>query len=335
MNLAFIPVRGGSKSIPLKNIKIINGWPLVYWTARAANDSANIDKVVVATDSMDIKRVTLSFGLPKISVYDRKPENATDAAGTESVMLEYIAAAKLAPGVNFILIQATSPLLSAKMIDDMFVCWNKSRADSALSCVRTKRFYWSENGTPLNYDFRARPRRQKFTGWMMENGACYINSVANILRDKCRLSGRVYVYEMPEETAVEIDEPSDWSVVEKLLSKANPAPIPTDKTFCFDIDGVLGEKADAEDLEGDYWQNTPNKEIIAICNRLYDAGDKIVLHTARGSGSGQDWQDITKMQLADWGVKYHTLYFGKPAADFYVDDRAMTLEMLKGLLKRS
>jgi N-acylneuraminate cytidylyltransferase len=246
-------------------------------------------------------------------------------------MLEYIDAANPAPEDNLVLIQATSPLLSAKMIDDMFASWKKSGADSALSCVRTKRFYWSENGAPLNYDFRARPRRQEFAGWLMENGACYINSAANILRDKCRLSGRVYVHEMPEETAVEIDEQSDWIVAEKLLRAANPEPISMGKTFCFDVDGVLGEKADAKDMDGDYSKNTPNGEIITLCNRLYEAGNKIILHTARGSGTGYDWRGVTERQLADWGVKYHALHFGKPAADFYVDDRAMTLEMLKEL----
>ena len=51
MNIAFIPVRGGSKSIPLKNIKILAGHPLVYWTATAANNAKCIDKVVIATDN--------------------------------------------------------------------------------------------------------------------------------------------------------------------------------------------------------------------------------------------------------------------------------------------
>jgi N-acylneuraminate cytidylyltransferase len=333
MNIAFIPVRGGSKSIPLKNIKIINGHPLVWWTARAANDAARIDRVVVATDSDAIRAAVRGFDLPKVELYDRRPENATDTASTESVMLEYIDAAGPDPDDNFILIQATSPLLSAAMIDDMFAGWEKSGADSALSCVRNKRFYWNEDGTPINYDFRARPRRQDFAGWLMENGACYINPVGNILRDECRLSGRVYAHEMPDETAVEIDEPSDWLVVEKLLRAANPAPAPTGKTFCFDIDGVLGEKSDAKDLGGDYAKNTPNPEIIAIANRLRDAGNKIVVHTARGSGTGTDWRAATEKQLADWGVKYDSLHFGKPAADFYVDDRAITLDMLRGYSK--
>ena len=57
MNIAFIPVRAGSKSIPLKNIKELNGKPLVYWVAKAACGADCIDKVVVATDSDKIKEV--------------------------------------------------------------------------------------------------------------------------------------------------------------------------------------------------------------------------------------------------------------------------------------
>ena len=90
MNIAFIPVRGGSKSIPLKNIKLLNSKPLVYWTAKAANEAKNIDKVIIATDSEDIKNVVLTFGFDKLEVYDREPSNAQDTSSTESVMLEYI-----------------------------------------------------------------------------------------------------------------------------------------------------------------------------------------------------------------------------------------------------
>ena len=80
MNLAFIPVRGGSKSIPLKNIKILNGKPLVYWTAKAANEAECIDKVIIATDSSEIKETVLGFEFTKLEVYDRNPENAEDTS---------------------------------------------------------------------------------------------------------------------------------------------------------------------------------------------------------------------------------------------------------------
>jgi len=220
MNIAFIPVRGGSKSIPLKNIKVINGKPLVYWTMKSACESENIDKVIIATDSEKIKKTVLSFGFSKVEVYDRNPENAQDTSSTESVMLEYINYAQLNDDDLFILIQATSPLLQAKHIDGMFEKLRASGADSIFSGVREKQFHWieTENGVkPVNYDPKNRPRRQDFQGLIAENGACYINSVGNIKHDNCRLSGKIETYELPPETAYEIDEKHDWIIAENLL----------------------------------------------------------------------------------------------------------------------
>lgn len=220
MNIAFIPVRGGSKSIPLKNIKLLNGKPLVYWTAKAAQEAKCVDKLVIATDSQEIKDTVLSFGFSKLEVYDRNPENAQDTSSTESVMLEYLEGVNI--DGNFILIQATSPLLKSEHIDGMFETLQNSDADSIFSGVREKQFHWIEglNGVePINYDYRNRPRRQDFQGIIAENGACYINSVRNILRDKCRLSGKIIAYELPPETAYEIDEEADWIIVENLIKK--------------------------------------------------------------------------------------------------------------------
>ena len=219
-NIAFIPVRGGSKSIPLKNIKMLAGKPLVYWTAKAANDANCVDKVIIATDSEEIKVTVKNYNdLKKVEIYNRKPENATDTASTESVMLEYIEEAKLDKKDKFFLIQATSPLLKSKHIDEMYEKYLKDGADSALSCVINKRFYWTKDGKSINYDYKNRPRRQDFEGYYMENGACYINTVENILNSKNRLSGKISVYEMPEYTAVEIDEPDDFLLIERLMEK--------------------------------------------------------------------------------------------------------------------
>ena len=222
MNIAFIPVRGGSKSIPFKNIKLINGKPLVYWTTAAACEAKFVDKVIIATDSKEIKDIVLSFGFDKLEVYDRDSRNAQDTSSTESVMLEYIEKAKLEPHDNFILIQATSPLLKSKHIDEMIKTLKESYADSIFSAVREKQFHWIETKDgvrPINYDYKNRPRRQDFQGILAENGACYINTVGNVLRDKCRLSGEILIYEMPAETAYEIDEESDWLIIEELMKK--------------------------------------------------------------------------------------------------------------------
>lgn len=222
MNIAFIPVRGGSKSIPLKNIKILNGKPLVYWTVKSANEAKCIDKVIVATDSEEIKQAVLSFGFNKVEIYDRNPENAQDTSSTESVMLEYLEKANYKNDDKFFLIQATSPMLKSEYIDEMFKALENSDADSIFSGVREKQFHWieTENGVkPINYDYKNRPRRQEFQGIIAENGACYINSVGSILKEKCRISGKIITYEMPAQTAYEIDEESDWLIVEELMKK--------------------------------------------------------------------------------------------------------------------
>ena len=224
MNTAFIPVRGGSKSIPLKNIKLLNGKPLVYWTAYAAQNAECIDEIIIATDSDEIKSTVLNFGFSKLKVYDRNKENAADTSSTEDVMLEYINKSDLKDDDLFFLIQATSPMLKPEHIDGMFNEFIKNDSDSMFSGVIEKQFKWvgvnDKNGLkPVNSDYRNRPRRQDFEGLIAENGACYINSVSNIKRDKCRLSGKITAYELPSYTLYEIDEPVDWIIVEEIMKR--------------------------------------------------------------------------------------------------------------------
>ena len=73
--------------------------------------------------------------------------------------------------------------------------------------------------TPINYDPLHRPRRQDFPGTLMENGAFYITKLEILQRYRCRLGGKIGIYEMDESTAAEIDEPSDLERVERLLLK--------------------------------------------------------------------------------------------------------------------
>jgi len=83
-----------------------------------------------------------------------------------------------------------------------------------------------------------------------------------------------------------------------------------------DIDGTICSQ------EADYSQAKPFTERISKFNAAYDAGDTIVYFTARGTETGIDWEQVTMDQFKEWGVKYHQLLFGKPAADLYIDDKA-------------
>lgn len=239
--IAFVPVRGGSKSIPGKNIKLLCGKPLVYWVLNELNQSRSIHEIVLATDSLEIKKVVEEFNLSKVIIYERNAQNADDFASTESVMLEYINYQQnLHDEDTFILVQATSPFTQSSDFESALQQMKATRSESLLSCARIKRFFWKKEGTPINYDFNNRPRRQDFDGELVENGAFYINNVGNIKKHKNRLSGKVCVYEMPEYTSVEIDEVEDWIVAEFIMKKIlHPVKELKIKLFLTDVDGVL------------------------------------------------------------------------------------------------
>ncbi len=221
MNIAFVPVRAGSKSIPLKNIKEFCDKPLVFWVLSALENSKNIDTVYVATDGEQIKNTVHSFGFKKVHVYDRDAENTVDTASSESVMLEFINKNNFADDDLFLLVQATSPLTQTKDFNNAIEKFKKENADSLVTGVRNKRFYWKEDGTPINYDPIHRPRRQDFNGYIMENGAFYISKISNLktTNPTSRLSGKIAVYEMEEFTGIEIDEEDDWLIAEMLMKK--------------------------------------------------------------------------------------------------------------------
>lgn len=240
--IAFIPVRGGSKSIPLKNIKPFCGKPLVCWNIEALEKCSEVHEVVVATDSDEIWNTVEKRKYKKTRLYRRSPENANDTSSTESVMLEYISHAKLEGDTIFMLVQATSPLTESRHFTEALQMYAEGDFDSIITCVRNYRFFWNEDGTSMNYDYMHRPRRQNFKGMLMENGAFYINTVRNILSNGNRLSGKIGIYEMPEYTATEIDEPDDWTILENLMRKhvlADRQPSNRIKLFLTDIDGTL------------------------------------------------------------------------------------------------
>lgn len=282
--IAFIPVRGGSKSIPLKNIKPLCGKPLVCWNIEALEACTAVDEVIVATDSDDIWKTVESRNYKKTHLYRRSAQNASDTASTESVMLEYIEYAKLAKEDVFMLVQATSPLTEAIHFTEALQQYGEGKYDSMLTCVRNYRFFWNEDGSSMNYDYMNRPRRQNFSGMLMENGAFYINTVANILSNGNRLGGKIGIYEMPEYTATEIDEPDDWMILEKLMHKYKSEFVsqkqkPNIKLFITDIDGTLTDGGMYYSENGDELKKFNTRDGMGI-QMLREAGIKTAIITS-------------------------------------------------------
>ena len=89
-----------------------------------------------------------------------------------------------------------------------------------------------------------------------------------------------------------------------------------------DIDETICMSPD----DRDYAKAKPIKKNIDKINKLYDDGNVITYWTARGTGSGIDWRNVTEKQFDKWGVKYHDLKFGKPIYDLFVDDKNINSE---------
>uniref|UniRef100_A0A7S3K1A0 N-acylneuraminate cytidylyltransferase n=1 Tax=Aureoumbra lagunensis TaxID=44058 RepID=A0A7S3K1A0_9STRA len=215
---ALILARGGSKGIPKKNIKKLNGVPLLVYNVKAALVSGEFAKVVVSSDDAEILEIAKKAGA---EAFERDPITAIDTASSEAGIEDYV---RRTPECDFLcLIQCTSPLTDANDFKNGFALFKSKNADSLVTVVRTHRFLWrvDEDGqaSAKNYDPVKRPRRQDWQGELIENGAFYIFKVSSFQSSGSRLSGKVVALEMSEETLVEIDSLTDWKIVEYLAAE--------------------------------------------------------------------------------------------------------------------
>ncbi|HHW21119.1 MAG TPA: acylneuraminate cytidylyltransferase [Thermodesulfovibrio thiophilus] len=237
-----IPLRKGSKSIKNKNRKKLLGRPLFAWVLWEALKS-KLDEVYIFTDDKNIiEYVKNEYKYnQKCRVIERSAESATDEASTELALKEYVQ--KINNNYDILcLLQATSPLTTTEDINKVLHKILNDNLDSALTVVEFKRFIWSKDGYPLNYDYNNRPRRQEFEGLLVENGAIYATTKEQFEKTGIRIGGNIGITKMPEDTFTELDEKRDWIIVEKLLEnrlRMNKKLSDRIKAIFLDLDGVF------------------------------------------------------------------------------------------------
>ena len=212
--VAIIPARGGSKRVPHKNIKLLNGKPLIYYTIIASLKSKMINKTIVSTDSIKICEVADKYGT-LVKLRDKKL--AQDNTPTEDVMLDV---AKEVPADYYVLLQPTSPLRDEKIIDEAIKDMLKNNYDSYLSVTEVPHYYLM-GGFGGNGDYKPhydkRPRSQDMPKMYRENGALFITKRDILLKTKNRLGGKIGAIVMNELQSVDIDEEKDFKIVEELM----------------------------------------------------------------------------------------------------------------------
>jgi N-acylneuraminate cytidylyltransferase/CMP-N,N'-diacetyllegionaminic acid synthase len=219
--LGLIPARGGSKGVPRKNIRELDGLPLIAYSIQAGLAATAIDSVVVSTDDERIAQVADSYDgrVP----FTRPPELATDEAPTAPVVTH--ALETLQDGDEeydvFILLQPTSPLRTATHVDEAYSKYINSNADSLISAYPTYETRWKqtpEGAEQLNYT-DARKRRQDREPEYVINGAIYITDVDEFLRTKKVITGTTKLYRMSERESIDIDTPFDLWLAKKILTE--------------------------------------------------------------------------------------------------------------------
>lgn len=228
--LAIIPARGGSRGVPRKNIRPLAGRPLLVHTIAQALAARCITRLVVSTDDTEIGAIARQNGA---EVIWRPAEISGDTATTESALLHALDTLQVTGDYTpdlVVLLQCTSPLRLPGDIDRAVEMLLESGADSLLSVVPFSRFLWRIGADgrpqPYNYDYRRRPRRQEYaSGLYMENGAIYIMRPRVLREEHNCLGGRIVCYVMHPLTAVEIDAPEDFALVEAILAGPWPPEI--------------------------------------------------------------------------------------------------------------
>ncbi|MEZ4704626.1 MAG: N-acylneuraminate cytidylyltransferase [Bdellovibrionota bacterium] len=312
-SVALIPMRGGSKSIPKKNIKSIAGKPLFWWATSAALDSAVFDHIYVSTDSPEIETCVHHFFGESVTTIRRDASLATDEASTESVMLDF--ASKIA-FETITLIQVTSPLVQASDFRKAHQTFKANHLDSLLTATEFKRFLWSRDAVPINYDPKKRPRRQDFTPYMLENGAFYITKKEILETYKSRLAGQIGIHKMREESSVEIDEPQDWEMLENLLLKQKTLPNLKDiKCLMVDVDGTLTDGGMYYSAEGEVMKKFVTKDAQGM-NLLESKGIQVCVITAESSSS-------VHARMKKIGIKhyFHGIKNKKSVVDQWLKDQ--------------
>lgn len=214
--LAIIPARGGSKGVKRKNIRDLNGRPLIAYTIDAAKTSSAVDRVVVSTDDQEIADVAAATGAEVPFI--RPAELARDETPTEPVLTH--ALKELDEEFDqFVLLQPTSPLRTAKHVTEAVQKYTSSDATSLLSVHQSKNYRWQytdEGATQINFD-GDRSRRQEKQPEFAENGAIYITDAAAYLQTENLMYGKTELYEISERSAVDIDTPFDLWLAGQIL----------------------------------------------------------------------------------------------------------------------
>ncbi len=217
--LAIIPARGGSKGIPKKNIRFMNGNPLIAYIVKTSISSRYIDKTIVTTDDEEISNLSYLYGVD--SVISRPSKLSDDNITLDPVIYHAYKKYLEQENENFdviITLQPTSPLLSTQSLDNAIEKMIDNNSSTMISAVPVRHLFWEKKGNKLEPYHAKRLNRQQLNPVYFEAGSFVISKTENIT-ENTRISEPIDVFELSEIEGIDIDNYLDWTIAEKILSR--------------------------------------------------------------------------------------------------------------------
>ena len=275
LTIAVIPARGGSKGIPLKNIREVGFKPLIAYTIEAALKAHSIDRVVVSTDSEMIAQVATELGAevpflrPSFLADDKTP-----LAAVMKHFIDWCSENDWDLG-TLVILEPTSPLRTSDDIDESIKLFKSKNADTVISVERDTKIGWEQddggNPTPLHPE---RLNRQFLKPQFKENGAIFVTRPSIVTNDTT-IGNKVVLYEMSAEKSIDINTHWDMQLANIQLRS---------------VKIIFHFKATAELGFGHFYR------ILALANRLYY--NEIVLLCS-------EFDEGLEKRILSVGWKYH------------------------------
>lgn len=223
--LVIIPARGGSKGVKKKNIRLLDGKPLIAWGIEAAKKSRYVNRIVVTTDDDDVEITSKQYGA---EVIKRPAEYALDISPVVDSLKHVLVVLEERGYVPdlILLLQCTTPFTMSKDIDqaiELFV-EHIDEIDSVVS-VQKEEYppYWlQEIGKDgrlkdfISYDKVKYKRRQDFKNLFKLNGAIHITKPENLIKNNCFLTDNSMPYYMEGKYSIDIDTEDDLEYAQYL-----------------------------------------------------------------------------------------------------------------------
>jgi CMP-N-acetylneuraminic acid synthetase len=219
--LIVIPARGGSKGIPRKNLRILNGKPLIYYSIKTAlvlKDKFNIDLYVSSEDG-EILNISKTFGA---KIHKRDKELAKDTTTLDPVIYSAYQYIKAKENKNYDLIitmQSTSPLLKTTSLNNAIEKMITNRnIDTIISATEDTHLTWKKIDNKFVPNYKKRLNRQYLTLIFKETGGFLITR-KEVITPTNRIGKNVDLYVLSNGEEIDIDTYEDWNLCEFYLKR--------------------------------------------------------------------------------------------------------------------